>query len=279
MDLLALLSPEPVAAPNPNKRLFEAASSSNIRLFDNLLQNGADPKAYVNGFNTLHIATKKKNIDIVTKLFTQFPDIITTLTIDGRSASMIAAFDGNLQILELLESYSEKNTSVVSVDSQGNTLLHYACWGGSLDCAKYLAQRYPSTVNAKNSQDMLPIQFASAGNHFEIVKYFSNYALENGNELVEDSSTTGMNSLHRAAMYGSLETVVTLLVNNIIPANSCTKINNTALHIACQHGKIDVALYLLDNTNIDVNSQNEFGLTALHFACLGYELFTMHILS
>jgi ankyrin repeat protein len=83
------------------------------------------------------------------------------------------------------------------------------------------------------------------------------------------------NSLHRAAISGSFETVKFLLSSSTptagqhgVPIDSKAYNGNTALHLAAQHGSLDIIQYLIDE-KADVNVQNDYDLIPLHFACIG----------
>ena len=60
----------------------------------------------------------------------------------------------------------------------------------------------------KNEEGLSAIQFATAGKHTEIVQYL---AALSGGSLLRESSDSGFNSLHRAAIYNSLPTMKLIL--------------------------------------------------------------------
>lgn len=60
----------------------------------------------------------------------------------------------------------------------------------------------------KNEEGLTAIQFATAGKHIETVHYLSEL---NAGVLLEESSDSGYNSLHRAAIYNSLDTIKLIL--------------------------------------------------------------------
>lgn len=198
---------------------------------------------------------------------------------------MIAAFEGNIDVLRLLQAHISARSSssalassldINAQDSVGNTALHHCCFGGNLACAQYLVDEGGADYLLKNKEGMLPIQFAVAGNHTALVSYLHKLPLTtSGNSGVtpgsDDASESGINSLHRAAMHGSLETLQMLIDENIIAGNSPMPNLNTALHLSSQRGMGNIVNYLITHPSIDVdiNAQNEFGLSPLHFACIG----------
>ena len=81
---------------------------------------------------------------------------------------------------------------------------YYSAWGGSFSCCEYLINECKLPVSVNNNDNMIPLQFATAGNHTEIVHLLlSNNNINDNNN--SDSSLSGLTSLHRACQYGSLE--------------------------------------------------------------------------
>ena len=101
------------------------------------------------------------------------------------------------------------------MDALGNNALHYASWGGKLPIVKTLIEKIKFNPSLKNEEGLSAIQFATAGKHIEIVHYLSE--LDSGNLLIE-SSDSGYNSLHRAAIYNSLDTIK-LILSSIKPTS------------------------------------------------------------
>lgn len=103
-----------------------------------------------------------------------------------------------------------------AVDTLGNNALHYASWGGRLLIVKILIENRQFDPLVKNEEGLSAIQFATAGKHIDLVRYLA--ALSSG-DLLSESSDSGYNSLHRAAIYNSLETIK-LLLSSLSDVNS-----------------------------------------------------------
>ena len=97
-----------------------------------------------------------------------------------------------------------------AVDIQGNNALHYACWGGRLQIVKTLIEIRHFDPLLRNSEGLSAIQFATAGKHVDLVQYLAHRCSRN---LASESSDSGYNSLHRAAIYNSLTTIKLLLLS------------------------------------------------------------------
>eukprot|EP01038_Epipyxis_sp_PR26KG_P008726 gene8726-11790_t len=198
-------------------------------------------------------------------------------------------------------------SSVRAVDNLGNTVVHYCAWGGSMSCMQIVIGIYRLDHSIVNNEDVSPLQVAVAGNKSDMVSYLlsiqndklSKEEIVNSNVLVSDiilnnnddnnndymvlsdTSSSGMNSFHRAALYGSLDTLKLLLDSSssieqkISNINSRTSNGSTPLQLAAKHGHFEMVHYLVscnnnDNNNIvDLNAQNYFGLSSLLFACIG----------
>jgi ankyrin repeat protein len=251
--------------------LFNLASRGQVEKFVELASNdqySAEIEIEVNGFNCFLIACKKGHLSIVEKAATMFPHVLKTRTLgDCRNGMMLAAFEGHLSIVQFLANLDA--TFSVEKDANDNTAIHYAAWGGHLSVLKFLVEVMECDPSARNNEGLTPLQFAAAGNYSEIVSYLS--IVLAGDSLSTESSSSGLNALHRAAIYGALDTVTLLLATTSDPSallSSVTANQSTAVHLAAQHGRLAVLQLLLDH-GCDLNTQNEYGLAPLHYACIG----------
>lgn len=269
----------------------------------------------VNGFNCAHIAARKGCTELLAALLNYDETLIASTTEDNRrSLHMLAAFDDQIDTLKFLCNFStsrmqndpkgKENFTLhknlhEQLDVIGNSLLHYSVWGGSLRCTTYLVESCGFNCNCLNYDKLTPLQMASAGNYHEIVSYLlprstntitSNTIVDGDidNEAITTAATTtvaaveeeevsigGLNSLHRAAIYGSLDVIKLLISSSSTPSmlhfnvDAPTLNGTTALHLAAKHGHWDTVTYLVDHGRAAVDQSNHFGLTALHFACIG----------
>jgi ankyrin repeat protein len=209
MDLLNLFNDASAAVPSRDQQIFSAASRGNYNRFVQLYNDGSNITTLHNGFNCLHTAAKKNHLQIVQFILDQHPNLLSSSTNDGRTSSMIAAFEGNLDILKLLTAAA----TTVEVDPLGNNVLHYASWGGKLDCIKFCVEDRQMNPLEPNREGMSSVQFTSAGNHVDCLLFLEQYiqSKDGLNEVTPAISETGLTSLHRACLHGAVDIVVHIL--------------------------------------------------------------------
>lgn len=250
-------------------------------------------KYLVNGLNALHIAAMKGHYLILTLLLSYQPDCISSQAGDGRTALMLAAFESRLECLRVLFDHCFSNDNFKSAlllkDDKGNNVLHFACWGGSLSCVRFIMEQLFTQVQGsfcgksssylvlmRNNEGLTPVQLAAAVNSSSVVQYlleFRSSTETEANERLHDISDSGMTILHRAANHGATNTVRYLLSSHLpINLRVSNQDNNgsTALHFAAKHGYNETVRLLCDTLgNADLDMKNAFGLTPLHYACIG----------
>jgi ankyrin len=280
-------------APSLERNVFTASSRNQLGRLKAVLNSNPniDLTHCVNGINALHSAAKKGYVDICRTLLDYYstPDqqdaFQNARTDDGerKTALMIAAFNGQLAVVELLTclQYTTDTESVKSAatarDERGNTAIHYAAWGGQLACVQYLVQSCYASVSVNNDEGLSPLQLAAAGNFHEVVEFLASVSSDcDASSRTEDSlgnnvSSSGMTALHRAASHGALETIRFFLehqLRNPQDINIQAFNGNTALHYAAQHGHEEIVKQLTAHPHISLSIQSEYGLTPFHYACI-----------
>jgi ankyrin repeat protein len=147
-----------------------------------------------------------------------------------------------------------------------NNALHYAVWGGNINTVRFIMDTCKIDASIPNKEGLLPVQLAAASNNVELVSLL--------NDSTDSRSASGYTSLHRACMYGALETVVSLSRDARVDVFAKTNTDQSALHLAAKGGYFAVVKYLVDEASLDINATDEFQLTPLHVACYGYVLLT-----
>lgn len=301
MDLLDLLNHGRSETPSNDQLLFSAAARGDIVRFERYHQAGGNLSSFCNGFNSLHVSVRKKHLSIVRYILHNNPQALNIRTSDGRSSVMLAAYEGSIEILKEIQPSLSASTTftqlpISDTDEAGNTPLHYAAWGGNFDCVSYLIDVCGADPTLCNKDHMTSLQYAAAGNHIECLSVLKRAILNHApsSTLQSERSSSGLTTLHRAALHGSLDTVELLLQEEISdlqskekqgdwnPLNSVTyslsESGNTALHLAAQRGMAEVVQTLVRYLRQygerfpgvpGLDMQNDYGLTPLHFGCIG----------
>lgn len=257
-------------------QLFNAASRNRAEAVNNILTT-VDGETYhvdeeVNGISSFLIACKKGHTSVVEVFVKHKSSILESKTSGNlRNGLMLAAFEGHEQTVQYLASF---DITKVGTDTAGNNALHYAAWGGHLKIVQYLVNQCSCDVSATNNEGLSAMQFATAGNHVELVKYLTEIAAgADKQDLIAACSESGYNSLHRAAMCGSLDALKLLLSSSSstpsLVVEAKTVNGSTCLHLASHHGNLEVVTFLVDQHHADVHATNDFGLTPLMFSCIG----------
>ena len=150
--------------------LIDACSSGNNRVVQYLVNKGADVN-YVNR---------------------------------GRSPLISACHSRNLNLIEYLV---ELGADVGKTDQIKNTPLHIACFYNCLSIVKFLIEKAPANIEAKNESGQMPLHVACSHNQYQIVKYLISISKIDINARDND----GMTALHIAALNHNTEIVLALI--------------------------------------------------------------------
>ena len=236
-----------------NTPLHYSASSGDIRIFQMLLDNGANLKlTNSQGTNPLHIAA----------------------IIDHKAIVEYLLEEGKIQPNE--------------TDNAGNTPLHYAASSGATNSAKFLLL-YGAKISIRNNDGNTPKQIAEQGKYTEVADLIQNRSKHIKKEsehllkLVcrEDTKSVtkhlklptininiqnkeGQTPLHLATVDENLKLMEILLKNKNINAATTDNDDETALHYAMSCESIKPLKTLLQYKNIGINKKNKDGNTALN---------------
>jgi ankyrin repeat protein len=237
-------------------QLFRAASSGSREAVLGWLTKGVSAEVLINGFNALHIAAKKNRESVVDVILEHDCVLALSKTEDCRTALMIAAYEGHLETSRVLARVPKLCDEM---DRDGNTALHYCVWGGKEDVTRFLLDECQADPTRPNREGVLPIQLASASNNLRLFLLLSG---------ADAGSSGGLNSLHRACMYGSLDIVRHMIAETPSLIASTTASGSSPLHLAAKGGFLPVVECLLQSEAV-VDVKDSFALTPLHLACIG----------
>lgn len=149
----------------------------------------------------------------------------------------------------------------VTVDDDGNTLLHLAARRGSLRSCKSLLSR-GSSVDPLNSDQMSPLHLAASQGHDAVCEFL----ITAGASAIICDDLYG-HPLHLAAEGGHSSTCRTLLDFGA-DVHGCDYVGQTPLHKAAEGGFTETIEVLLSH-GADVDAADACGNTALHEAAYG----------
>ncbi|XP_019859194.1 PREDICTED: uncharacterized protein LOC105314738 [Amphimedon queenslandica] len=138
---------------------------------------------------------------------------------------------------------------IVREDGTVSTLLHKACYNGSLSIVEYLISKPQCDIEAKDNKGNQPLHYAACQGHKEIVSIL-------GKKVSEDGLSKCMESAKQLAEPDIME----LLKN-------CSE-DRRSLVYACQSGNVNIMRHLVIDKHCDVNAKDRWsGYTPLHYAC------------
>lgn len=114
-----------------------------------------------------------------------------------------------------------------------------------------------------NDTRKIPLHLASAGGHFDTVKYL----VVNCNCDPQCIDKNQQTPLHFAAANGHLDIVKYLTITHLCGHHRSASAD-TPLHYAARYGHVEVARYLIHDLKCDPNVMNKYGIVPLHYASI-----------
>ena len=183
---------------------------------------------------------------------------------DGRTLLHCAAGEGQIRVVELL---IKRGCRIDPVDKNGWTPLDYATACGHAQAAQLLKQPWKEPCEKQYSIDSVDrrgrraLHFAAVSGDVHLIEMLAEQGLD-----VSIGDDEGLTPLHRAATYGQLESLSTLL--RLGGRESMTKVAGkygTPLHQAVAGGHMDIVSLLL-NEGCPNNVVDSRGRSVLHIA-------------
>jgi ankyrin repeat protein len=210
----------------------------------------------------MHDAVQGGSLEMV-KFLVEKGAPINELNDFTQSPVHLAAWEGNIQIMDFLLRQYDSNMPLHQRDGSNYTALDIAAHQGNLDLAKLLVERRApvnrSTFDWEEEFPKMPLHLAAENGHSEVAQFL----LDNGAD-VSIRTFDGYTPLHMAAKEGH-DKVAKILIENGADVNSKDKEGLTPLHVAVEGGHIEVASVLLSK-GADINGQSNDNRTPLHLA-------------
>lgn len=233
--------------------LHFAVCHGHIKICEILLRNGADINSQsLDGDTPLHIATRENFSDII-QLFIKNGAQLNIINADSLTPFACACFYNNIEAAKILFKellkLNNNDTSLVinGVIDEGNTPLHYACEGGSLDIVTWLLKK-GALCDIKNLDNQTALFLAVDQGNFDCVKNIISH-MEN-NEFNFDINCIENNKtlLISAILANNLDFVLFLIERSVdlelsIQKNEFTHIS--PLFATCGIGNIKIVEALI----------------------------------
>ena len=136
-------------------------------------------ESYINektneGFTALHYAAMNGNIKMV-KLLKKYGAKIESVTNLGKNVLHIAAEENHPSMIVYF--LLNEPLDIYSVDENGSTALHWACYSGAEESVKYLVT-LKSDINALDKEKLTPLHLAVDNNRENIVRFLLQKGVE-----------------------------------------------------------------------------------------------------
>ena len=218
-----------------------------------------DPNiANSNDWTLLHYACKAGNVSLVRTLIEHKADITAKNNQGDMPVHIAADYDREEVIFALITEFG-CDTNIA--DSNGSTLLHYACKAGNVSLVQTLIE-HKADITVKNNRGDMPVHIAADYDREEVI-------LALITEFGCDTNIAGSNGwtlLHYACKEGNVNLVRTFIEHK---ADITAKNNqsNMPVHIAVKYNRGEVILALITEFGCDTNIADSNGSTLLHYAC------------
>ena len=118
------------------------------------------------GITALHYSVIKGNFEIF-KLLKKFGANLDAVTNTGKNIMHLAAESNQTSMM--IHLYLNEAQDITSVDENGSTPLHWACYYKAEECVKYLLH-LNADINAEDNEKFTPLNIAANNNNVNIVR-------------------------------------------------------------------------------------------------------------
>ncbi|CAH1993637.1 unnamed protein product [Acanthoscelides obtectus] len=213
----------------------EAGNQSMCRELLSTLTSEQLKAASANGDTALHLAVRRKDIDMV-RILVDYGTSVDIRNGEGQTPLHIAAAEGD----ELLVKYFYGVRASASVtDNQDRTPMHLAAENGHANIIELLADKFKASIFERTKDGSTLMHIASLNGHADCAMMLFKKGV-----YLHMPNKDGARSIHTAARYGHVGIINTLLQKGE-KVDVTTNENYTALHIAVEAGKPAVVETLL----------------------------------
>ncbi|XP_071115831.1 serine/threonine-protein phosphatase 6 regulatory ankyrin repeat subunit A-like [Haliotis cracherodii] len=268
-----------------NSLLMMSVDRNNANMVYSLLEDDAECliKNKV-GNSAFHLGSLRGYTDVV-KLLLPHMDVWKNLPgQDLRTPVMMAALKGHGQLYEYLA--DEEKCDLTGVDDNGDTILHLACQGGSVQIVKHLVSSKLFDINHRGQYGKTPLMIAACRGHREMFQLLLSQNCHICSEDFTMSETLSygyvgdclnMSQFLRAREHGLNRFMMTHKKHYISRLKSHLEEKGSSmllvdvsglslLHTAAETGNVELAEFLLSKGKVDINTWDASGRTPVMLA-------------
>ncbi|XP_048251613.1 serine/threonine-protein phosphatase 6 regulatory ankyrin repeat subunit C-like [Haliotis rufescens] len=268
-----------------NSLLMMSVDRNNAKMVNILLKDDAECliKNKV-GNSALHLASLRGYTDVVKLLLPNMGDWKNLPGQDLRTPVMMAALKGHGQLYEYLA--DEGKCDLTGVDDNGDTILHLACQGGSVQIVKHLMSSKLLDINHRGQYGKTPLMIAACRGNRDMFQLLlsQNCHISLGDFSMSETLSYGhvgdwlnMSQFLRAREHGLNRFMMTHKKHYISKLKSHLEEKGSSmllvdvsgqslLHTAAETGNLKLAEFLLSQGKVDINTGDASGRTPVMLA-------------
>lgn len=244
--------------------LHLAAKGGNLSIFKRILHLIVSIEKTTNdGQNVLHIAAHHGCLPICNFVLNSHKELFSQKDNSGMNPAHYAALAGQYHILDLM--LKQECNLFDNTKKYGENIVHLACMGGSLEVCNFVNSNkaIACILHAKNCEGWNSIQCATKNGHLEIVQFL----FDNGVDVKNKSTKTGMNCLHTACKIGHYLICEYLLKKKPKLMAEVDFCGQHAGYHAVKNGHIDILKLLIKTNKSELEKTMPDKINILHIAC------------